>query len=630
MQILRITIFLLASCLALNAQSKKAVKTMQKAREMVRDEKLADALEELQELTNDEPNYIEAQLFLADLYRKTELYDSALVVYERIQDQDPPFYVSLFYGRLLFNRQRYAEAKEQLQSYAASPNANSRYLKEVERLIESCDFAQKAQTDPQPYNPQNLGPKVNSDQLEYFPSISADGNTLVFTYRNLRGDDLDEDFWFTGRDSSGAEWQKAKYMQGALNSDGNEGAQALTADGKVLFFAACERPKGFGSCDIYVSFRQANGLWGPAQNLGGAINSSLWESQPSISPDGRTLYFVRGGSSVSKNIDIYYSNFGPRGWSKAKPLEGAVNTSGQDVSPFIYFDNESLYFSSNGHPGMGDLDFFVSRKQPDGSWGTPENLGHPINTAYQEFSLIVAPDGKTGYFSSDALADGFGLLDLYQFQLPEQSQSRPIAYVQGTVTDQKTGSSLRAQLKFEDLNDSTRLFDQTSNEQGRFYAVLPARSDYGLSVAKPGYLFYSKNFALRDQNREEALELQVKLVPIEVGRSVKLENVFFDFDSYNLQATSAAEIKEIARFMKQNPTVKIELQGHTDNQGSESYNLKLSQERAEAVRSALIKLGVSASRMVSKGFGASKPVADNKSEEGRALNRRTTLVITER
>ncbi len=620
-------LLLLFSVHTVSAQRKDALKHMAKAREYAREKEFDRALRELGEAIEEDKTFVDAYLFKADIYNQLGASDSALVQYERARNYDFPYYMDYFQGRQLYAMKRYEESIPFLESYLAHPQANSRYVQEIEQMIESAQFAIEALKHEIAYDPVNLGPNINTPELEYFPSISADFRTLVFTHRAEEGQKLDEDFWISTRSSSSEDWEPAQLVPGKLNTSGNEGAQSLSADGSMIFFAACERPDGFGSCDIFASFLGPNGQWSKAINLGPAINTGLWESQPSISPDGRTLYFVRGRSGNDPNMDILYSEFKNGRWSKAKKIPGKVNTMSQETSPFIHFDNQHLYFSSNGHPGMGDLDFFVSERQPDGSWGEPKNLGHPINTSYQEFSLIVAPDGQTGFFSSDALESGYGKLDLYGFSLPPAAQANPIAYVQGKVIDKETRKSLRAPLKFVDLADTNKVVLGSSNQEGRFYAVLPARSDYGLSVARKNYLFYSQNFALAEQQREEALELLVELIPIKSGQKVILENIFFDFDSYNLDAKSDQELQEIYRFLKLNPDLRVRLEGHTDNQGGDDYNATLSTNRAKAVYERLVEMGIAKERIEYKGLGSKQPIVPNDSEAQRARNRRTELHI---
>ena len=620
--------FLLLFSAGLSAQSKKAIKKFQEARQLVQQQRFADALGELDEAIEEDPSYVEALIFAGDLSQRVNGAEASLVYYEKAIAAHAPYYVDFFYGQALFDATQYEKAQQVLTRYAQHPKASSKYLTEVNRLIESCDFAMEAKKDVKEYDPVNLGEKVNTDQMEYFPSISANGKVLVFTHRNLEGDKIDEDFWVTTRDSDTSEWKQATPLRGKLNTILNEGAQSVTSSGNVIFFAACEREGGFGSCDIYASFLQKDGSWSEAVNLGPAINTPMWESQPSISSDGKTLYFVRGRTGTSKNIDIYYATLDGQGrFSKAKRLEGKVNTLKQEQSPFIHFDNQSLYFSSKGHPGMGGQDFYVSRKQPDGSWGEPQNLGYPINTPKEEFSLIVAPDGKTGYFSSDGLPGNLGSVDLYSFTLPQESQAMQIAYIEGEVVNQKTKEKLNANLIFSRLDSNTVALEENTGKDGYYFTVLPSGRDYALTIKKPGFLFYSKNFSLSQQNAEKAYRLDVELIPIEANKRVKLENVFFAYDSYEILPTSYPELDQIVTFLNDNETVKVRLEGHTDNQGGDAYNKTLSLNRAKAVITYLATKGIDENRMDAAGYGAEKPIATNDTEEGRALNRRTELLI---
>ena len=610
------------------SQTKKAMKYYKQAREEGQRNNYEEALRDIEKSLDKSPDYMDAILLAADLYREAGMIDSALAKYEMAFKYNAPYYVNFYYGKLLFMDEQYEEAQKPLKAYLQSPQANSRYVPEINKMLESASFAAKAKKNPQPFKPENLGPKVNTDQMDYFPSISANGNKLVFTHRNMEGEDKDEDFWYSERDSAGAPWSDSQPLKGYLNTPANEGAQSITSDGEIIFFAACNRPQGFGSCDIYASFYQGDGMWSEAVNMGKNINTNRWESQPSISSDGRTLYFVRGKDDNSKKMDIYYSELGENGrWQKAQKIPGEVNTEFQDVSPFIHFDNQTLYFSSNGHPGMGDQDFFVSRRRPDGSFGEPENLGYPINSSNEDFSLIVAPDGKTGYFAREGGKDGVGMLDLYSFELPPEVQAIKIAYVKGKVIDKKTREPISTELEFSDLQNENQQVRDESGKDGKYFTVLPGNSDYALSIQEPGYLFYSKNFTLTGDNAETAYVLNVELIPIEAGTKVKLENVFFAFDSYELKPESYVELKKVVEFLKANPSVRISIEGHTDSKGDAAYNKELSLNRAKAVYEYIAQQGIAKDRLEYEGYGAEQPVATNETEKGRALNRRTEMKI---
>ena len=628
---MRILIILLLSLgfTALQAQSRKAEKLFNKARQELAAEETQQALSLLDKAIDDSPQYIDALLLKAQILRKLNRDQESLPLYRQALDNGAPYYVLLFYGQTLYMTGKYEESLAPLKAYVNHPQARPKYIKDAKGLIRSAEFAAQAVSEPVTYDPRNLGPQVNTEHMEYFPSISADGNTLVYTFRRMEGESTDEDFWFTRKDPETGDWGRSQPLRGFLNTRLNEGAQSITSDGQTLYFAACDRPGGEGSCDIYVSYYQGGGNWSRPVNLGGGINSALWESQPSISADGKTLYFVRGKHSFDKNIDIFYSEKDQYGrWQPAKRIPGKVNTEKQESSPFIHFDNQSLYFSSNGHPGMGDMDFFVSRRQEDNTWGEPENLGYPINSVGQEFSLVVAPDGKTGFFSSDNLADGQGLLDLYSFELPEESRAAEIAYVKGRVVNKANGAPISTTIAFTDLESGRIIEKEESGNNGLFFTVLPGNSDYALNIEKKGFLFYSKNFSLSNESSERAYELEVQLIPIATGERVELENVFFDFDSYELDKKSNIELNSVFEFLADNPSVKISIEGHTDNEGETSYNQKLSEQRARAVYNYLTDKGVDASRLDYEGLGDSQPIASNETEAGRARNRRTEIRIT--
>ncbi len=628
---MRIIFFFLASfavSLSAAGQSKKAFKYYNQAREEMAKDRTDKALEKALKAVEESPEFTEARMLAAELYSQRGEGEKALVLYEGALRYNPPYFFYYIYGNALFEAEEYTRSIEMLKKYQEEPKASSKYIALTNKTLANAHFALKAKASPKAYAPKNLGAELNTAEMDYFPSISADGKILVFTHRDPTGSKRDEDFWISRRDSDTSEWGKSEVMRGFLNTDFNEGAQSLRSDGNVLFFAACERPDGKGSCDIFASFYQGKGQWSQPVNLGDSINTPLWESQPSISSDGKTLYFVRGSSGTAKNIDIYVAELRTDGrFSKAKPIQGPINTSYQEQSPFIHFDNQTLYFSSEGHPGMGDHDFFVSKKQADGSWGKPENLGYPINTAGQEFGLVVGPDGKTAFYASDQGEVNHGLIDLFSFELPPEARAEAIAYVKGRVINAKTKAPLQADILFSTLGASPQDYRDKSSKQGRYFSVLPAHTDYALSIQKPGFLFYSKNFSLTTHTRERAFELNVELIPIEIGKKVKLENVFFATDSYELDPRSTAELNNVVSFLKTNPGVSILLEGHTDNEGNAAYNKDLSLKRAEAVKDYLLKKGISPKRLNTRGFGDTLPVATNETAEGRSLNRRTELKI---
>ena len=283
-------------------------------------------------------------------------------------------------------------------------------------------FRRSALANPVPFTPENMGASVNSPDDEYLPTLTADGHTLLFTRYNRPA--MSEDFYYS-RFANG-NWGKAIRMAEPLNSNENEGAGCISQDGRILYFTACGRDDGEGRCDLYISYRKGNG-WSTPQNLGPVVNTGGWESQPCLSIDGQTLYFVSDRKDGLGGMDIWRSTLIEGRWSQPVNMGPTINTKGDEKSPFISFDNQTLYFSSNGHVGMGGMDLFMCRRTGDSTWSEPQNLGYPINTRGDESSLIVSPDGRTAIFSSDQFG-GQGGLDLYSFALPEQVQSEPVVY----------------------------------------------------------------------------------------------------------------------------------------------------------------------------------------------------------
>lgn len=618
----------------------KAVRSFDLAVRMY-DERLEDkALEYIDAAVEADDKFIEAYMLRANIYTDKKEYAKAIPAYEQAISINPEFFPNNYYSlaTVQFKSGDYASSKKNFEKFLTAPKINPGLAANSKKMIQNAIFAQQAVSNPVPFSPVNMGPNINSSFEEYFPAITADGKTFLFTRRGkgLNGERLNmqEDFYISTM--TGKEWGLAQPLE-EINTNGNEGAPSLSADGQYLFFTACQEMlesmgarKTNGSCDIFLAKKVGN-KFQAARNLELPINTGVWESQPSFSSDGRTLYFVRAvkGSDGKTQRDILVTGIGDKSnWSEPVSVSDKINTPGDEMSVFIHPDDQTLYFSSDGHPGLGGLDIFMSKRMPDGEWGEPVNLGYPINTGGDENSLLVSPSGDIAYFASNR-PEGLGGLDLYQFALPESMRPQPVSYMKGKVYDIETKKPLSASFELIDLETNKTVVSSTSNVgNGEFLVCLPIGKSYALNVSKDGYLFYSENFELKNAKSSKDPYLKdVAMKPIKIGESVVLNNIFFEFDKFDLKKESRTEMGKLISFLQKNSKMKIEITGHTDNIGSKTYNQQLSENRANSVREYLVQNGIPSERLLSKGFGDTKPIADNSTEAGRTQNRRTEFSI---
>lgn len=588
-----------------------------------------------------DPRFIEPRIMLADIAERNGKHEVAMTRYREVMAIDPEFFpvARLHLADLEFLSGQYAEAQRNYEAYLKQEQEPQR--KARARLgVRNCEFAARAIQQPVPFEPKNLGPNVNSADPEYYPCITADDGTLMFT-RRVKAPEIpvygmQEDFYVSRRDLEG-NWKAAIPLPVVNTRAFNEGAGTLSPDGRFLIFTKCALEDGTyggslsgeGSCDLFIS-RRVGDRWGVPQNLGTPVNSSHWETQPSLASDGRTLYYIRGSVARDgiKSMDIWTTTMADDGtWSKPVKLGDQVNTPYQEESVQIHPDGHTLYFSSNGHPGFGGLDIFMSRKQDDGSWGPALNLGYPINTSADENSILVDAIGRLAYFASDR-AGGEGDLDLYSFPLYEEARPLAVSYIRGKVYDAATQAPVEADVQLFDLRTGNLATGAYSDpKSGEFLVCLPAGRSYALNATADGYLFYSENYDVAEGDLKEPLSLDVPLGKLATGSTIALRNIFFNTASYELLPTSNAELDKLVKLMKANPTLRIELGGHTDNVGADAANLTLSQQRANAVRDHVVAQGVDGARITAKGYGETNPVATNDTEAGRALNRRTEVTV---
>jgi len=621
----------------LHTQSKKADKFYNKALAEYTLENNIQAYLLLEKALKADDHFQEAYFLIAEIKTDLGYPQDAIAFYKTGISINPDLFPNehYFLAKLYLNEGFYEEAKLTYQKFLSFSNISSELKKNAYFQLNNCLFALDAIKKPLAFEPINLGENINSKNSEYFPSLTIDNELFLFT-RKLENANKShqEDFFEAIRIDS--IWGGNRPID-ELNTPYNEGAASLSADGKTLVFTACEyygdygnNRKGYGSCDLFIA-RKTGNHWSKAHNMGSPVNTSNWESQASLSADGKHLYFIRAPKKSLGHSDIYRADLDENGyWDTPVKLSSVINTEKDEQAVFIHPDNQTLYFSSNGHIGMGGTDLYLSKWDAEKKdWGSPVNLGYPINTHKDESTILVSPDGKLAYFASNR-PEGFGELDIYSFQLAENIRPEKVTYLKGVIYDAETKKPLSAQFELIDLETGNRLNYSVSDvENGDFLLTLSLGENYLLNVSKQSYLFYSDQFLLKDEySTNEPFLKNIPLQTIAIGKNVILKNIFFETDKYTLKKASEIELKKLLSFLNENPKIHIAIHGHTDNTGSAEYNYELSNQRAKAVYYFLIEHDIDANRLIYNGLGFDKPIADNSTEEGRAQNRRTEFVIT--
>jgi len=616
----------------------------------------ASGIELLKKAIEKEPNFWEANLLAGEFSEYMNDYENAAKYYERAIAINPTHAGTGSTYFYLANAQytigNYAEAIRNIDIYVRNRSANPEMVNAAEIMRASCEFAAFAIKHPTDFKPVNVGPGINTKDPEYFPTITVDGKTILFTRliqdarSQMQG--KQEDFYVSEL-SDKKVWQTAVPMPPNVNTINNEGAPTIAADGRSLIFVACPDITGKdygpgrfgkGSCDLFYT-KKLGSRWTDPVNLPGLVNSFLWESQPSMSADGKSLYFVRRVSKRDEpaDSDIFVSYIENDGtWGKPIRLPNTVNTPKMEESVLIHPDGKTLYFASRGHIGIGGLDLYVSRMDENGNWGRAENLGYPINTRADENSLMVSADGEIAFFASDR-PGGFGDLDIYYFKMPEHLKPVKTLYFEGLVFDAVSKNPIPGKFQLIDLKTGKEVIVSEADKlTGEFMVSLPVNKEYALNVSYPGYSFFSQNFNMTNPSELEAIHMDVPLVPITNDLiPVTLKNVFFDLSKATLRPESSVELNKLVDFLNANPTLKIEISGHTDTRGDAKENLLLSENRAKSVVDFLIAKGITATRLSSKGYGESKPIisdekiamltSEEAKEKAHQENRRTDYKI---
>ena len=630
MRIVLLIAFVLSSWFSwsqtLTSNNKKAVKLYEEARSLIGARDFDKAFERLQLAIDKDPDFAEAYLKLASIYQIKFNDSLQFWCYRQVIDRYPdiPKFASSWYllGSNAFKNGNYEETLKYLGKYMELTSEKGRYASSAKMLIDNSHFAINYKTNDFQFNPRPLPKVVNQFKQQYFPVLTVDQNTLLFIKRQG-----DEEILQTDKDKNG-NWQEPHSISDNINSEYNEGTCSISADGRMLVFTSCMGRQGYGSCDLYVSYKTGN-EWSVPENMGEVINSPSWDSQPSLSADGRTLYFVSNRRGGFGSRDIYVSQQNEAGeWQSPQNVGSSINTSFDDISPFIHPNGQRLYFATNGRLGFGGFDIYFSDKKSASEWLAPTNFGYPINTHDDEVSMFISSDGAKGYYSHEERTKESVLSTLYEIDIPPKLQvEHKSSYVFGKVMDGETNTPLKATVSLINL-DSNNSVEKVRSDSvtGDYLIVITQGAQYGLFAESEGYLYKSENFNLTEKLLMP-VKINLKLEKIKPGARVVLKNIFFDFDSYNLTSTSKAELNRVLHLLNTNKTLRVEISGYTDNVGTEKYNLELSEKRAEAVYNYLVKNGADKTKLGFRGYGASNFLNSNNTEEERAKNRRIEFKV---
>lgn len=636
---------------------KKLIKSFQKGVQLLNDGKMNDAEVIFAKIIDEEPEFTEAWVASSEInYSKyksakdpksqNNYYSRYVKCLESVAKLCPSYQnyeVCYTLGKIFFSHDKLDVAKNYLKTYIDNGKKGTKYYSDAESTYHYIEQYLNLIENPVPFEPV-IVEGVSSAYDDYLPLISPDGSLALFTkaymkkeINSIYGDRFVEEFTVSkASDDKGLIFSPGEPLPYPFNSGKNQGAASISIDNKTLFITICEFvSRDYDNCDIYMSTRVGDG-WSELKSLGPNINGvKTWESQPSISADGKTLYFASiresniGFDPDNPTSDIYYSTKDEKGnWTKAKNLGSKINTPGNEKSPFIHSDSQTLYFSSDGHLGIGGYDIFFSKFR-DGDWTKPVNIGYPINTKNNDLGFVVNTQGTKAYFASNKL-NGKGGWDIYAIDLYKEARPEKVFLVKGQLVDDNGYALSDAKLEVKNTRTEEVSEGVVDAETGHYAVAVTAKNendDFLMVVKKEDYSFSSTLIEPTEETFEKPIEVNFEVKPIEAGKSVQINDIYYATASYEINQKSYAVLNEFAEFLKSNPTVKVEIRGHTDNIGSAQTNITLSNRRAQAVYDYLLSKGVPKANVSYKGYGPNMPIADNRTEAGRAKNRRTEFYI---
>lgn len=613
--------------------SKKMLRLFDEAKNLYNQKEYEAAASVLCDCLVFDSTFIDARLLLADAY-----YASDEVLLSAQTNFNSAVMDSSFH-RLYFNAGRqylqvgcYDEATEAFSRFISSNPRNKKTAAVADSLLKAARIAQSFVENAYPVENLYHDTLINTDDDEYVNSLTADRKNLYFTRRHHKEGVLNEDVFVANRnDADDKQFASVSDVSQFFSADKNEAAVSLSPDGNIMFLTVCGSGDSYGSCDIYYSKKIGDNKWSAIKNLGENVNSAFWDSQPCMSSDSRVLFFASTRPDGYGKSDIWYSILNDDGvFLPAKNCGELINTDADELAPYIHYDGQTLYFSSDRYGGLGNLDLYMVDIQSN---DTAVNLGFPINDHENQMNLVIEPNGDRIYTSNYSKETNY---DIISFDLPEHLKPLTTICKNGLVVDRITKEPIEgakvdvtntSQIEdsaFSLIEDVYNRYSET-NYKGEFTMCLPIDFSYGITVMAEGYMIYSDCAVML----QDTGVMYVELDKVEVGTVSIVRNINFEHDSYHLAETSLVELKSVAKMIQQNRGRKFEICGHTDDVGLASYNQALSERRAKQVYDYLLSIGVEESSVSYTGYGSTRPISDNDTEEGRASNRRTEIICVE-
>lgn len=640
-KLMRNIVLLFFCCLSivLQAQSyttknKKAIKAYEQGITMLRSRDFDNGLAMMEKAVILDPAFIEARLRLAKeyrMFRRDDLIKEHLKAIVELRPSESR-YATVYHdlAKLYLKEGDYNNAEPLLKTISLLASINPRLKEFAVHELDRIAFVQEQMANPLDVKPRKMGSEINYFQFNSNPVLTADRKTMIYSVKSGRGKYANEDIVVAINENS--KWQAPKSISENINNEHTgEGFASISGDGKTMVFAAADRKDCLGRVDLYISFRVGD-TWSEPINMGPKVNSEAWDSEPSISADGRTIYFSSDRKGGLGQRDIYKTTMDENGiWGAVQNVGGFINTNKSEVTPVIHADGRTLLYASDGGLGFGGYDIFYSTFDDKSGWAKGKNIGYPLNTAENEGALFITSDYEKGYFekyfkpSESQGAYSF----IYEFDVPDALKiNKACTYANGSVRDILTRQAVKATVEIINLRTKEREQLVTSDSiSGKYLAVLREGQEYGVYVSANGYLFHSENFDYTDISNSNPVALDIELIPLSEKKEIELPNIFFETGKYALKEKSFVELDRVVDLMMRNESIAVEIGGHTDNVGSSSSNVELSTNRALSVKKYLVSKGVGEDRVKTKGYGSTKPKYDNNTDIGRAKNRRIELKV---